>query len=133
MVFGLEEQQSIRMLLKNINEAWMKGNPENMNEYFHEEVMFVGQDFQELGKGREACIRSYKDFTSNATVHEFKVSDPHINIWENTAVAAYQFEIVYEMSGENYREEGWDTFVFSRKENRWMAVWRRMSSSPKGD
>ena len=49
-----------------------------------------------------------------------------IDVWGNTAVATYRYEIAYEMGGQLYQEMGQDLFVFVRDGGRWRAVWRTL-------
>ncbi len=63
-------------------------------------------------------------------MREFKESDPDIDLWGNTAVATYSWEITYEMNGQNYHESGQDLFVLTRDEDGWRAVWWAILPSP---
>jgi hypothetical protein len=123
------EQEAIRQLLKRINQAWVKGRLEELNECFDEEMVIVGPDFQTLGRGREACVRSYQEFIAAAVVHEYNEREPTIDVWANTAIAAYGWEIAYELNGQLSRESGQDLFVFARENGAWRAVWRAMLPS----
>jgi hypothetical protein len=51
-------------------------------------------------------------------------SDAEIDVWGNTAVPSYAWEMHYEMGGANCRESGRDRFVFKRDGGKWPAVWR---------
>lgn len=135
MISDIEQnvQEEIRQLLKNINDAWVKGHPEELGEYFHEDMVIVGPGFRGGGRGKRACVESYKDFTSHATIREFKESDHAIDIWSDTAVASYQFEIDYEMNSEEHRDSGYDLFVFVRERGNWRAVWRTIIPLPGGE
>jgi hypothetical protein len=42
------------------------------------------------------------------------------------AVAIFQYEMVYERSGERYRSTGRDLWVFQGEGDAWIAVWRTM-------
>lgn len=124
-----DAQKEIRLLLSKISEAWLKGRPEELNECFHNDMGIKGPGFQEMGRGKEVCVKSYEDFIRQATVREFKGSDPVIDLWESTAVATFSWEIVYEMSGQDYHESGHDLLVLTRDEGRWQAVWRAILPS----
>jgi ketosteroid isomerase-like protein len=117
-------EQEVRQILQNINDAWLSGRPEDLVHWFHADMVIVSPDFQQRFEGREACVKSYADFYNHATVHALTTLDPEIDVFGNTAVAAYQFEITYEMSDETHRDNGWDVFVFARDKDNWQAVWR---------
>ncbi|MDY6833480.1 MAG: nuclear transport factor 2 family protein [Chloroflexota bacterium] len=121
MTFGYERdvREEILQLMKNINDAWVRGRSEELEEYFHEDIVFQGRT-----KGRRPCVDSYREFTDHATIREFKESDFSINIWGNTAVVTYDFKISYIMDAWNYQDSGQDSFVFIWEGDRWRAVWR---------
>jgi hypothetical protein len=49
------------------------------------------------------------------------------------AVATYEWEMDYEQGGRLHREVGTDLFVFERKGETWLAVWRAVTFSPKAE
>ena len=63
-------RKEIQQLLKNINAARVKGCPEDMEEYFHEDMVIFDPGFGRHGIGKKVCVESYKDFTSHATINE---------------------------------------------------------------
>ncbi|MGD0695281.1 MAG: nuclear transport factor 2 family protein [Terriglobia bacterium] len=125
------EQQEIRLLVSKINQAWLKGNLEELKEYFHDDMVIKGPQFKSMGTGgKEACIKSYEDFLRAAKIHDFKESDIQVDVFASTAIATFAWEIKYEMKGQNYHEAGHDVFVFIRDEGKWQAVWRAVLFSP---
>jgi len=125
-----DERNEIRVLLGKISAAWRQGRPDELAEYFHEDMVIRGPELQEMGRGRDVCVGSYKDFISQATVQEMKESDAEIDVWGNTAVASYAWEMHYQMGGASYQESGHDLFVFKRDGRKWLAVWRAVLVSP---
>ncbi|MFH1943285.1 MAG: nuclear transport factor 2 family protein [bacterium] len=117
----------IEQALKNINSAWSKGRFEELEKYIHKDFIIAQPGFQHRGVGRETCIQSYRDFVSNATIHDFKESDFTIDIWGETAVASYRFEMDWEMNDKHFQESGHDLYVFIQKNNQWQAVWRTLT------
>lgn len=126
-------RKEVRLLLKKINNAWLKGRPDKLSDVpkdcFHKDVVIKGPGFQQLAEGNDACTKSYNDFIHQATVRECKLSEPDIDLWGNTAVATYSWEMTYEMNGQDHHESGYDLFVFARARGRWRAVWRAMLPS----
>jgi uncharacterized protein (TIGR02246 family) len=120
------DHEAIRLLVKKINEAWVGGRPETLAEYFHPDMVIVAPRFQGVETGRDACVKSYADFVGQARVHEYLEGAPSIDVWNDTAVATYRYDITYEMDSTVFRESGWDLFVFSRDRGRWLAVWRTL-------
>lgn len=119
-------QTEIEEVIRKINNAWQKGPLDDLNDFFHHNMIIAGPDFQILGKGREACIKSYKDFGAAAVIHSCTEGTPEIHVQGDTAVAGYHFDIDYEIQGRRCHETGRDLFVFTRENGRWLAVWRTM-------
>ncbi len=120
----------IRRLLKNINQAWTGGHPERLDHYFHEQMIIAQPGAGVLGRGRKACVDSYRRFTGQAVIRKVKESDHHIEVWGDTAVASYRFEIDYQMGGQEHHDSGVDLFVFTRQNSKWLAVWRTILPLP---
>lgn len=74
-------------------------------------MVIFGPDFRVRGEGREACVKSYEDFASQATVDEFKETDMVIDLWGDTAVVTYRFKVSYKINGQKNRDSGRDLFV----------------------
>lgn len=119
-----EIKRSIWQIIQDLNKAWIEGHPENLENYFHNDMIIVAPDFQEKGNGKEACVESYKNFTNMASISNFKESDPKIEIFGFTAIVSYSFEISYEMNNETFQDTGRDLFVFIHENKKWQAVWR---------
>jgi uncharacterized protein (TIGR02246 family) len=122
---------AVRRAVLEIGKAWLTGHPEKLHDFFHADMVIVGPGYQELGRGREACVLSYEEFLRSATIHEYRESPPVVRVWGDTAVAHYDWEMAYEVNGQASREVGADLFVFARQDGRWLAVWRALQFAPK--
>lgn len=120
------DRDTIVQIVKNINQAWLMERFEELDQYLHPDVVFVQPKFAGRMEGRAACVAGYRDFLAQATIREYRDGQPSVDIFGNTAVATYQFHILYELANETYREDGYDTFVFAKSEGGWRAVWRTM-------
>lgn len=127
---GANAQTEIRQLLKKINEAWVNGHPEELEEYFHEDMVIAQSGLQAQGTGKKACVDSYKEFITHASILGLKESDHHIGVWGDTAVASYKFELEYEINGAKHHDSGVDLFIFTRQRGNWRAVWRTILPLP---
>jgi len=123
---GTQDTEEIRKLIERMNDAWTKGGPGKLAPFFHENIVMVSPDFTQRTQGREACAASYDDFCKQAVILDFKIGVPGVEVFGNTAIATYAYEISYEMGGEQFNDTGRDIFVFVRENGRWLAVWRTM-------
>jgi len=128
-----DDHEQVRLLLQRINDAWLHGPadeiPEKIEDCFHDEMVMRGPDFQELGRGKALCAKSYRDFLHQAKVQSCNLDEPRIDIAGDSAIAAYAWEMTYELNGQSYTESGHDLFVFTRQDGKWVAVWRALFPS----
>ena len=92
----------------------------------HPEIVMVFPGFAGRIQGRQAFLAGFRDFCENAKVHEFRDHDHQADIAGNSAVVTFQYEMIYERSGERYRVTGRDVWVFQSQGETWIAVWRAM-------
>jgi ketosteroid isomerase-like protein len=124
------DREEIRQILKDINRAWTGGNPDELNQHFHDDMIIAQPGFGIRGEGRNACVESYKQFAGMANVQNLKESEMVILVWGDTAVASYRFDIEYELEGQSHQDAGYDLFVLARQGGKWLAVWRTILPVP---
>jgi len=127
----LSYSNEVRAALQKINDAWLKGPPDDLaqslNECFDEDMVVRGPGFQELARGRAACVQSYEQFLREAKVRQCRLDEPSIDVFGDTALAVYGWDMIYELNGQEYHETGCDLFLFKRASSGWLAVWRAMT------
>ena len=122
-----QDVDEIWRLVQRMNDAWAKpGSTEDLASFFREDIVMVNPDFTQRTEGRDGCAASYEEFRKQAAILDFKIGNPGIDVFANTAIATYSYEIAYEMGGERFNDTGRDIFVFVRESDRWLAVWRTM-------
>jgi len=125
-----ETGDAVSALLERINAAWTSHNPEAtaalLRNAFADDMVIRGPKFEEMARGRHACVASYLDFIRKAEVHAFHASKPIIDRAQESAIAAYGWSIDYTLDGTRYTEEGHDVFAFRLVDGRWIAFWRTM-------
>ncbi|HMK31586.1 MAG TPA: nuclear transport factor 2 family protein [Terriglobales bacterium] len=130
MAAASDDHQQIRLLLSKINDAWLRGGPEDiplaLNSCFHSDIRIKGPGFQEMATGKEACIRSYQEFLRQAQIRGCTLSEPAIDVYGDTAVATLRWDMTYALNGQEFSESGHDLFVFARIAGQWLAAWRAM-------
>jgi uncharacterized protein (TIGR02246 family) len=125
--YDTRDAEEIWQIVQRMNDAWAKpGATEELASFFREDIVMAHPDFTQRTEGRDACVASYEDFRRQAAILDFKISNPGIDVFGNTAIATYSYEIAYEMGGERFNDTGRDIFVFVRENDRWLAVWRTM-------
>jgi ketosteroid isomerase-like protein len=126
-------EAAIRQQLARINDAWqhLRGDAMTaaLNECFADDVVMRGPNFAFISKGRPFAVQSYQDFTTQAEVSAFTSEEPAIDIFGDTAIVNYAWQMTYSLSGQEYTEQGHDLFVFSRRDGKWLVVWRTLLSS----
>lgn len=112
--------------LQRINRTWLEGRPRELVPLLHPAVVMVLPGFRGRIEGRDAFIGGFVEFCENAAMEEYAESDLQIDITDQTAVATYSFEMLYERDGNRYHSTGRDLWVFTRRQDSWLAVWRTM-------
>lgn len=125
-----DSRKEVQDIINRINEAWLGGHTGDLNEFFHNDMVIRGPDLTEHGRGKEACVKSYEDFVQKARVLNLTTSKPQVDLWDDSAVATYSWEISYEMQGRACQESGRDIFVLTRAGGRWQVIWRAVLLSP---
>ena len=116
--------------LRDLNETWVKGNPYNLKKYFHADMVAITPTDRKRREGREACVQDWAEFSKVAKIHSWKEIDPKIQIYGNTAVVTYYFEISFERERQKIDFGGRDMYVFIMENNRWLAVADHFSPNP---
>ena len=120
----------VRQVLERINGSWRSGQLDQLGDCFHPDMVIVGPGYQELARGRDACVASYRAFLRDCLVRAYRESKLDVREWGGVAVATYAWEMDYEQGGRLHREVGTDLFVFERQDEGWRAVWRAVTFSP---
>jgi hypothetical protein len=120
------ESREVWKFVQDLNRTWSGGQPEKLDSFFARDCVIVQPGFEGRATGRAACVESYVDFCAHANILGFQERAPDIDIFGDTAVVSYTFDISYELEGRRYREQGRDLFVLRRERGRWRAVWRTL-------
>jgi ketosteroid isomerase-like protein len=128
-----KDESAIRDQLTRINDAWQHHRGEAMtailSECFTDDAVMRGPGFALAGKGLDAAVKGFVDFTTQAEVKAFATEEPAIDISGDTAVAQYKWQMTYVLAGQEYTEQGDDLYVFSRRASGWLVIWRALLSS----
>ena len=123
-------KQKIWATLRALNDAWTKGNPDDLARYFHHDMVAITPtDRNRLDSGT-ACIAGWKSFANAARIHRWEEIDPAIHVYGNSAVVAYYFDLSFDMGGQTISMGGRDMFFFVKEDGRWLAVADQFSPYP---
>ena len=128
--FQDKAKKEVWKTLKDLNNTWIKGNPDDLKNYFHADMVAITPTDKKRREGREAYVADWTEFSKTIKVHSWKEIDPKIQIYGNTAVVTYYFEISFERGGQNIDFGGRDLFVFVMEGKRWWAVADHFSPNP---
>ena len=120
------ERDGAAATMRQINQTWLDGRVESLAAIVHPDIVMVFPGFAGRQQGREEFLAAFRDFTANATVHEFHEHDLQADVAEETAVVTFRYEMVYERSGKRNRSTGRDLWIFQKQGSKWIAVWRTM-------
>jgi len=110
--------------VRQINALWLGGRVARLSEHVLNDVVMITPAFQVRMEGMRAVIDSFQTFIRNARVHAFRESEMQIDVWEDTAMATYRFDMTYEYDGTTYDEAGRELWLFARVDDRWRLAWR---------
>jgi uncharacterized protein (TIGR02246 family) len=129
--FMTKPQQEIWQVMREINDTWTKGNPERLVNFFHKNMVTITSGDKRRIEGKDACIASWTKFAKTNTIKYWKESEPRVDVYGDTAVVTYYFNIIYETKGISRQEAGREMFTFIREKGKWCAVASQYSLFPK--
>ena len=122
--------QPIRAVLTALTAAWRTGRTKDIAALLHPSVVFVRPGFAGRAEGRAACVATYEEFLSAALVLRYEEGEPSVDLFGDTAVASFRWEMAWEMGGQRSEEAGHDLYLLVRTEGHWLIAWRTLLPSP---
>jgi uncharacterized protein (TIGR02246 family) len=121
-----EEQREIWELIRRSNRAWVAGAPHEVSGLFDDDAVVVAPGLQGRIQGREAIVRSYEEYVHHARTLSFEELEHQIDLFGDTAVAAYRFTVRYSLNGEEGERDqtGAEVLVLHRRPEGWKVIWR---------
>jgi ketosteroid isomerase-like protein len=123
-------KQQIWATVRAMNDAWTKGDPDRLRDFFHRDMVAINATDRQRLDGGEACVAGWKGFCKAARICRWEEIDPVIKVFGDSAVVAYYFDISFEMGGNTLHSSGRDMFFFVREGERWWAVADHFSPYP---
>lgn len=128
--FSDPDKQEIWTSLRAMNDAWTKGNPDDLSRFFHPSMVAITATDRERREGAPACIAGWKGFSEAARIHHWQERDPVINLFGDAAVVTYYYDIAFDMGGRRHQLGGRDMFFFVKEQGQWWAVADHYSPYP---
>jgi hypothetical protein len=122
------ESTSVLEALRSINRAWLGRCAEEMAPRIHPDIVMVFPSFSGSVRGRDAFLAGFAEFCAHAEVLSFREWDHQADANGDTAVASFAWEMVYRREGRAWKATGRDLWVFARRGEEWLAVWRTMAN-----
>lgn len=123
-------QQEIWATVRALNDAWTKGNPDDLANYFHRNMVAITSTDRLRREGGADCIAGWKAFADATHINHWQEIDPVIHVYGDAAVVAYYFDISFDMNGQAIHSDGRDMFFLVKENGRWWAVADQFSSFP---
>lgn len=118
--------------LEALGAAWRERRHDALARFLADDIVFALPGLGKRLEGAAAAVASYREFMGRATLTDYEESAQAIDVWGDTAVASFRWDMAWISGGESHRESGHDVFVFRRAtgDGTWQAVWRTMISAP---
>ncbi len=101
-------QQEIWATLRAMNEAWTRGNPDDLFNYFHRGMIAIIPGERSRLESGAACVAGWKAFREAARIHSWEEKNPLIRVYGKAAVVAYEYDMSFDMKGETIVSRGRD-------------------------
>jgi hypothetical protein len=127
-----DADDGVAAALARLGEAWRERRYDELAALLDERVVIAAPGFVGRREGRDAAVESYREFMERATITEYREDAPAIDVWGDTAVTTYRWEMAWLSGGVPNRASGHDVLVFRRApaDGAWRAVWRTMTFDP---
>lgn len=128
--FDDPERQALWNTLRALNDAWTRGDPAELARYFHPRMVAITATDRHRREGAAACIAGWSEFARTVRILEWRELNPLIELYGDSAVVAYEYDLACETGGKTLHLTGRDMFFFVREEGRWWAVADQFSPFP---
>jgi ketosteroid isomerase-like protein len=118
--------------VESLNRCWTEGAPEELRNYFHETMVAVTPGDTKPLHGRDACMAAWSKYAGTTRIISWKTSMPSIQVYDQTAVVTYLYDMECERDGRRFRPSGRDMMVLVKQGGRWWLAADHFSPVPAG-
>jgi len=129
-------REAVRRTFSQLSAAWQARRYNELATLLADDMVFALPGFGSRLVGAPAIVASYREFMERVTLTAYREESPQIDVWGDTAVVSYRWEMAWLAGEVANAESGHDVFVFRRTPNGdaettpWLAVWRTMTFEP---
>ncbi len=123
-------ENEVWQVVQDMNKTWTTGNPDGLNNFFHRDMVAITATDKLRLEGKDKCVASWKSFSDAAKIRYWKEIDPKVQLYGNTAVVTYYFDMSFDMGGHTINMGGRDMFVMLKEDGKWWAVADQFSPYP---
>ena len=119
--------------IQAMNHCWTCGDAfqlARLKEYFHDSMVAITPTDRLRIEGKKACFEAWAAFCRIAKIMSWKEIDPKIQLYGDTAVVTYYFQMSFEMGGQKVDMGGRDMFILIKENEKWIAVADQFSPFP---
>jgi uncharacterized protein (TIGR02246 family) len=121
---------AIRRVVAGISTAWRSKRIAELHDLFADDVVLIAPGARARLQGRAAVVETYREFAESTANHDYSESDLAVDVFGDTAIATYRFEIAWTRDNARYRETGTDVLVLAHRDGAWRVVWRTIAPDP---
>lgn len=115
---------AIRHVVAGISTAWRTRRVSELHDFFADDVVLIAPGARARIQGRVAVVETYREFAENTSSQEYRELDLNVDVFRETAVATYRYEIAWSRDGARFKESGTDVLVLGKTGGKWRVVWR---------
>src|SRR5512139_2087581 len=106
-------EREVWQTVQRMNQAWTSGRVDDLEEFFHPDMVAVTPTEPRRLEGRAACIASWRQFTERAVIHAWRELEPRVQIFGEAAVVSYGYELQCELRGRQVLLAGRDLMTLT--------------------
>lgn len=128
-----KKEHEVWTAVQEMNRSWTCGQHEELEkltDFFHETMVAITPVDRLRVEGKMACIAGWSGFARAATIHHWLEKEAKVQLYGETAVVTYYFDMVYELGGRRIHMGGRDMLTLIKEDGRWQVVADQFSPYP---
>jgi uncharacterized protein (TIGR02246 family) len=116
--------------VESLNRCWTTGDPGELRNYFHEDMVALTPGDRAPLHGRDACVASWSAYAETTKIISWRTNAPSVQVYDRAAVVTYLYDMVCERDGHQFCPSGRDLMVLVKEDGRWWLVADHFSPAP---